>query len=456
MQSNVLSEVVLRVAASLVLVAAGVAGGTTAQAAPAILYTDLDSAPAGAFVTVFGKELAGMAVAGAELVSQSDAKVVLRWQGTPATVGGIPVPVSTRAGRVREATPSTLQNIINTLQSGDVVYLRGGNYSSRYGRDLTWGNRTLTLGSYATNTAFIGYPGEVVNLASARLGDNAGMAHNVTFANLNMSGDDCIFGEHYWENVESGARNVRVVNIDCRGTYGGANTMTGLVALGGDGWRVLGNRFSNNAPSPINNNHAVYIQVGADDVEVAYNEFRNMRLGHVIQLHTDGPAREYTDIRIHSNRIVGNNPNDMRGIVVSGCTNTSTVRIYNNVLMNVGQDFSGIAVYCGQVEVLHNTLANIAAPPLLMQWGSGFTVTARNNVFIGRPNSISSGTLIQSNNLTSGTVDASGRLINPQSAPNVGVSTDFDAQPRGTTVTIGAFESAAVPAPSPPLSLSVR
>jgi hypothetical protein len=434
----------------------GLAGGVMAHAAPTVLYTDLDSAPAGAFVTVFGQGFAGAAVTGAAVVSQSDSAVVLRWQGTPVTIGDVPVPVVTRAGRVREATPSTLQSVINTLQSGDVVYLRGGNYSGRYGRDLTWGNRTLTLGSYASNTAFIGYPGEVATLPSARLGDNAGMAHGVTFASLNMSGDDCIFGEHYWENVESGARNVRVVNIDCRGTYGSANTMTGLVALGGDGWRILGNRFSNNAPSPINNNHAVYIQVGADDVEVAYNDFRNMRLGHVIQLHTDGPAREYSGIRIHSNRIIGNNPNDMRGIVVSGCTNTSTVRIYNNVLLNVGQDFSGIAVYCGQVEVLHNTLANIAAPPLLMQWGSGFTVTARNNVFIGRANSISSGTLIQSNNITSGTVDSDGRMINTQTAPNVGVYDDIEGQPRGSTVTIGAFESASLPRPNSPATLSVQ
>src|SRR5262245_25158888 len=87
-----------------------------AHAAPAIFYTDLPSAPAGAFVTVFGKRFTGATVAGAEVVSQTDTKVVLKWQGTDATIGGIAVPVTTRTGRIREATTSTLSSVCSSVQ----------------------------------------------------------------------------------------------------------------------------------------------------------------------------------------------------------------------------------------------------------------------------------------------------------------------------------------------------
>jgi len=266
------------------------------------------------------------------------------------------------------------------------------------------------------------------------LGDGSKLGDGVVLANLSMSGADCVFGASWWEAEESGAKNVRVVNVDCKGTYGSGNTMTGLIALGGDGWKVLGNRFSNNAPSPINNNHGVYINVGADDVEVAWNRFINMKMGHVIQAHTDGTLRKYERLSIHDNELVGTNPQDMRGINISGCTSDSSADITNNVLMNLGQDFSGINVYCGQVTIRHNTLANIAAPPIFSRGG---VVKASNNITLGRANS---GPITGTNNITSGTVDSAGHMVNAPKAPNVGINVDHAGVARGATVTVGAYE----------------
>jgi len=260
------------------------------------------------------------------------------------------------------------------------------------------------------------------------------LSNGLVVANVKMAGTYCVNGGSWWEAEESGAKNVRVVNIDCHGNYGSANTMTGLVGFGGDGWKVLGNRFTNNAPAPINNNHAVYATVGADDAEVAWNLFSNMKMGHVIQQHTDGPLRQYDRLSIHDNELVGANSGDIRGINISGCTASSTSDIYNNVLLNLGQDFSGINTYCGQVKVRHNTLAKIAAPPLLVQGG---TVMAQNNVFIGRANV---GSFTGSNNVTSGTVDSTGRMVGAPKAPNVGVNVDHAGVPRGATVSVGAYE----------------
>ncbi len=436
-----------RVRGASALVALFAAG--LAQAAPAILYTDLAAAPAGAFVTVFGKRLAGAAVVGADVISQTDSQVVLKWKGTSATIGGIAVPVTTTAGRVLEATPSNFGSLVSGVKSGDIIYLHGGTYSSQYGT-TTWGSQNLILGSWASNTAYIGYPGEVAKINNARTDDGAGLAHNVTFANLSMSASQCIHGGSWWETEESGSTGVRVVNVTCAGNYGSANTMTGLIDLGGDNWKVLGSTFSNNAPSPINNNHAVYINVGADNIEVAWNKFANMKMGHVIQQHTDGVLRQYDNISIHDNELRGTSAQDIRGINISGCTSTSTSDIYNNVLINLGQDFSGITIYCGQVKIRHNTLYNIAAPTLNIQGG---TVVAQNNILIGRA---ASGSFTQSNNVTSGTVDSTGRMTSAPTAPNVGTSSDHDGLGRGSTVSVGAFEGNAMPLPNAPTNVSVQ
>jgi hypothetical protein len=433
--------------AALALFSAGVA-----HAAPAILYTDLASAPTGAYVTVFGRGLSGATVSGADVFSQTDTQVVLKWKGTAATIGGISVPVTTSSGRVLEATPSTLGSLVKGVKSGDVIYLRGGTYSGQYGT-TTWGNQRLILGSWASGSAYVGYPGEVAKIADARTDDGAGLANNVTFANLSMSASQCIHGGSWWESEESGSTGVRVVNVTCAGNYGSANTMTGLIDMGGDNWKVLGNTFSNNAPAPINNNHAVYVNVGADNIEIAWNKFANMKMGHVIQQHTDGQLRQYDNISIHDNELRGTSAQDIRGINISGCTASSTADIYNNVLINLGQSFSGIMIYCGTVKVRHNTLANIAAAPLNVQGG---TVTAQNNIFIGQAITKAGGTLTQGTNITSGTVDSTGRMTNAPTAPNVGINVDHVGAGRGATVSVGAFEGNAAPRPNAPSNVMVQ
>ena len=423
----------------------------TSFAAPAILYTDLASAPTGAFVTVFGQRMQGATVSGADVVSQTDTLVVLKWKGTPATIGGIAVPVTSATGRVLEATTSNFTTQCNSLKSGDVLYVHAGTYSQRCGV-TTWGPEQITLGSGFSNTAIVGYPGEAApQFGSVRLDDGGGQATRVTIANLKLKGTQCVRDGSWWESDESGPVGGRFVNNDCFGDYGSVNTMTGLINIGGDGVKVLGNRFSNNAPAPINNNHAVYINVGADDVEVAWNKFSNMKMGHVIQQHTDGPLRKYERISIHDNELRGVSAQDIRGINISGCTSDSTSDIYNNVLINLGQEFSGINTYCGMVKIRQNTLSDIAAPPINAQGGS---VTAQNNILLGRA---SSGSFTSSNNVTSGTLDALNRLTNPVMAPNVGINTDHSGVARGSSTAVGAYEAGAgAVQPNPPTGLTAQ
>lgn len=402
-----------------------------------ILYTDLASAPVNAWVTVYGKRFIGAPVSGAAVFSQSDTEIVLVWSGNPVTIDGASVPVTTRPGAVKTATPATLAATCNGAAAGDVVYLRAGAYTQRCG-PTDWGAQQFNLSGAFDNVSFIGYPGETASIGTIRLDYMGEMADGGTYANLSVAGAQCVNGGSYWEADESGAVNVRVVDLDCHGNYGSANTQTGLVTPGGDNWAVLGSRFTNNAPSAINNNHGVYVNVGADNVEVAWNHFTAMKMGHVIQQHTDGTLRQYDNLRVHDNFLIMANSADTRGINISGCTPGSTAEIYNNVLLNLGQNFSGVTTWCGTNNIFHNTMRGISGPTINV---AGGTVVARNNFLIGGG---TSGGLTQSNNVTSGSIDNNGYFVGAvPTAPNVGINLDHDAKPRGSVVSIGAYEAAA-------------
>jgi hypothetical protein len=168
--------------------------------------------------------------------------------------------------------------------------------------------------------------------------------------------------------------------------------MTGLVSVEGDHWRVLGNEFKDTGGVPsINNNHAVYVNTGADNAEIGWNYFHDLHMGHVIQVHTDtAPSGKhlFANIRIHDNVLTAADPSYMRGINAGNMQSGSSGEIYNNVLSNVGQNFSGIAVYNGNWKIYNNTLYNVKATTasssgmimITNQAGGGPTVEIVNNI----------------------------------------------------------------------------
>lgn len=459
------------------------------MAAPAIFYTDLAKGPktggensGGAYVTLFGTgfgssqgqvTVGGGAVQGykqwtnnkivVQLGAASATGDIIVQTSAGETSNGLPFTVQT--GRVQFATPSNFGSVIKAVQPGDVVYLHGGSYSSRYGT-TTWGDRAVVLGSWASNVAYVGYPGEVANIGNVNFTDGTGMANNVTLANLTIrGGSDCIYGGHFWQNEESGATGARIVNIECSGNYGSANTMTGLIAFGGDGWKVLGNHLTNDAPSAINNNHGIYIQVGADDVEIAWNKIDNMRMGHVIQFHNDGTPFLFERALVHDNEIVGRSQNDIRGINVGNVAASSTFTFYNNLLINLGQNFSAVAVTAGNVTVEGNTVAqcNVSGGAIQVSWGSEGKITARNNIVTGCPafgatNGASMSQISSSGTQTSATFDSAWRPTSPQTGVAPTQLTDHAGQRRSSPATMGAYQVGGTPVtvPNPPVNVAAQ
>ncbi|XXY17063.1 choice-of-anchor Q domain-containing protein [Sorangium sp. So ce216] len=194
------------------------AGGAapTPLTAPRVLFTDLESGPAGAYVTLYGVRLVedgeepevtldGVPVApmhardGAsndDVARALDVIVVRVGPDVPlgsADIvvhrGGVasePVPFTVRAGTIRyvdadggddlspdcaEAAPcASLDRLERVIAPGDVAYVRKGDYRGTFACDVNWDDQTITcalpltdLASPGTATrpiAVVGYPGE--------------------------------------------------------------------------------------------------------------------------------------------------------------------------------------------------------------------------------------------------------------------------------------------------------
>lgn len=285
------------------------------------------------------------------------------------------------------AAPCSPSQIFVDSMPGDLNVLRGGNYTANYGGN--WGNRNFALGAAQSGIAIVGMPGEVAKLIRPIQNEHGNIelanggsqscpdvvandpkgqcpapsaAHNVTIAGLYfIGGAEAIGGGGYWDSQESGARGAVIVGNDITADYIG-NTMTGQVSIQGDDCKIIGNRFHDfGTTPPINNNHALYIQTGADRCEVAFNRFENLRLGHVIQFHNDGTKRQVDNAYVHHNLIKGTDPLNMRGINFGDIGANSTAKVEYNIIDTAGQNFSAVAVYCGLIELTGNKFSNIAA-----------------------------------------------------------------------------------------------
>jgi hypothetical protein len=365
-----------------------------AQATPPVVqplgyYTDLGSAPVGAFVTAYGTGFGSsgtVALGGTtqQVVSYSNTKVVFTVSGSTGEllVGGRSLgQFRVHSGRVITVTPDTIKTTVASWQAGDVYYLRAGTYSGVIKSD-GWNflSNFDLLNSPATSTqpiALVAYPGESVTIlnTSARpnfhFANSGGgqKANHITVAGFNLvATGTCVdsgAGGSFDQNV--GAEGLRIVGNTCTITDATSNTMTGMMNFAGNDTVVLGNAFDDPVSRTIyNNNHAIYVALGPKNVEVGYNTFRNLRMGHVIQVHHDGVAHTYENIRIHDNLLESDDSAAMRGITVSNVSSTSTVSITRNTLRNVGQDFSGVAIYGGIVTVNDNLFYSVRAPDIML------------------------------------------------------------------------------------------
>lgn len=301
-------------------------------------------------------------------------------------------PFVSATNRLRDSVPAG-------NKPGAIVYFRGGTYVHELIYN-GWGNCQLNVstnynGTLGAQTAFLGYPGETATLSGLgscvyfRDGTEQ-VADFITIANFTMVGQGNVLGgggqtgAGIQENL-SGSESSRVVNCDARATYT-YNTQTGLMSMQNNGARFLGNLLRDSGLASFENqNHGIYCQLGASDVDIAFNTFQNLNMGATVQIHTDN-FPQFNNVRVHRNTWIGNDTYNMRGIVVGDCHPATTVDVYDNVFYKTGETAGGYGpmhVVRGFTRFHHNTILTPkpGCPPVLINNANGTpTIDIRNNI----------------------------------------------------------------------------
>ncbi|MDH5527859.1 MAG: hypothetical protein OEY97_11190 [Nitrospirota bacterium] len=393
---------------TLGLILLGVATAPTALAAPVLFYSDLDSAPLGAYVTVWGKGfgtapgtvLVGSGSTGAgDIISWSADRVEFR---LPANAGnGVtlmdssgatsnPLAFTARAqGRIFFVSAADGDNAADGLAAtnqggghgpwanllpmlanvapGDVVYVRDGNYPQV--DNSTWGTnlliRDVNSGKAGLPIALVGYPGElpVVGAAGSAAPRRSiyftGGVSDWTVAKLRLNANSTAMG---FDNGGTQRQRIRVVGntaSDVPSRYGTFEFSACAEC------RFLGNHiYSSGQPGNKLAHLFYYGGFGAGrDVEIAWNLLHDEYGGRALQVYGHTDADRMSGLSIHDN-VTFNTPYDCILVGESDAAFKgwiSDAAVYNNVAYNCGN--AGIRIHNPGVvaRVLHNTLYNSAA-----------------------------------------------------------------------------------------------
>lgn len=380
---------------------------------PVTFYTDLASAPPGAFVTVWGKRfgdtqgastitLAGAAV---DVVSWSDTKIELHLpQGakagdlvvTNAHGASPPLPLGVHQGKLyfvaangsdsysgTKADPAggdgpfqSLSKGRDALMPGDVLYLRTNTFTQEDNFRAVLSLYNLPLASAGAPIAIVSYPGETVTLGDGTLqrgislyhGDNMPDFGFLTIAKLHFK-PSCDGIELIYAN------DGRFVGNEISGAHDACSN--GVVETQGTSrWKVLGNHLHDNGNTKLE--HGVYLggYGTQSDWEIAWNRIEAQKGGRAIQLFGHTPQDHIQNVSIHDNEIFDI---DRDGIVL-GATDADVlyldqIDIYDNLFVRAGRCV-GHGVRVGNdtaknIKVLQNTFVDDGSGAVSCDQSSG-------------------------------------------------------------------------------------
>lgn len=190
-------------------------------------------------------------------------------------------------------------------------------------------------------------------------------------------------------NLQAHSDHWRVVNNELFNWAAPATAKSAAISGNGAHVEILGNRIHDIGGGT--ENHGMYFDTGAADVEVAYNEIVNVAQGNLIQTFDNLGTEELNNLNIHHNLL---HDGGRYGLNISG--GTHSLNAWNNVIYNTafaGVRFSVKSTPSSRFVVVHNTLYNtntqLAAAdthaPILNDWNlnSGAAVIANNIIHAG-------------------------------------------------------------------------
>ena len=381
---------------------------------PRLFFTDLESGPntggqddLGCFVAIYGegfgasrgnstvtiggREVAKYVIWGEDNAARKlDAMVVQL--GPNVASGNIvvtvnsrasnPLPFTVRSGNIYFVIPDaanasdsnlgtfvqpfrTLYRPRQVIQAGDIVYIKGGEFSAADPDHPGWDAILLLTpdtdpnGTADQPIAYIGYPGDRPVLGAPPPMRRGIYLEETTayyiFANLEFS--------QYAGNLNLSGNGHRAI-----GDYFHDVTVVDGAPIGVAGnsahYKIFGNLLSNNGdPGTWDNGVGFYLQgFGTNqDVDFGWNQIQDEGGRRSIQLfgHIAGDRME--DIRIHDNLISGSLP--LRNHILLGGSDggtevLGTIYVYNNII--VGADGQGLRINDpqGTVIIQNNVLYN--------------------------------------------------------------------------------------------------
>jgi hypothetical protein len=377
--------------------------GVCARAAPVLFFSDLESAPVNAFVTVYGANLG--ATPGTLLVGNTPAKI-LTWTDTAVEVQLAPgsgrditgknaasersnsLPFTTRAGNIyfvsqssgdddndgKAATPQgdsgpwrSFEPIKKNITPGDIVYVRSGRYSDILDKSY----KTVLLlrgknsGAPGKPIALAAYPGE-----APVIGDNGpqGTSRGIvllqgvtdwTFAKLRITAKGS--GIRFGDSKDQAFQRIRIVGNELFDTPSSYGTLSLSHC---DGCQVLGNHIHHSGEAGNKLAHLIYYEGNGrgSNLEIGWNLLHDEHGGRCIQIYGHRDDDFLTGVSIHDN-VAYNCPYD--GILVgrSDAKKKDWIQdaiIFNNVVYNSGYkgDSAGIRIDNEAVSarLYHNTL----------------------------------------------------------------------------------------------------
>ncbi len=459
-------------------------------------------------VTIGGQEVVRYVVWGEDNALARGMDMIVVQVGNTITTGNIvvtvnaqlsnPLTFTVRSGNIyfvmpsapnaNDSNPGTFAQPWRTIyrpraimQAGDIVYIKGGTFSTldpeRPGWDaiLTLDEELAANGTADRPIAYLGYPGDspiLGNLAARRgilLFTSGAPRDYYVLANLRLSLSSAPVGLV--------GRGHRLVGNDF---YDGAHDPSGVIGVGGDAaqLKIFGNLLRNNGDVDNKFRHGLYLQgFGSNrDIEFGWNHIQDQRGGRAIQLfgHADGDFMD--NVRIHDNLLMSSELNNVTIGGTDGSTEViGTVYFYNNIVVGGGEPGVRVNDPQGTVYIQNSTFYSNTTSQVYLQRAGAGRVTLQNNIvdagagpvyYTFEPGGATSASFSASRNLVynagacpawdTGCINADPKFVNiasrdfrlqPQSPAidagiNTGLNRDYAGiiRPQGLAYDIGAHE----------------
>jgi len=263
------------------------------------------------------------------------------------------------------------KGLITHVRPGDMIIMRGKQIWNDKGYD-----RRFIRFRHITGTAPVAdkrsgpiviksYPGETATISA--LAGSYGVIHGVSdsfpedsnwivLSDLKIIGGDRSVKDAP-VNLQASSNHWRIINneICCWAAEDGSKgpeARSAAISGNGKNVKILGNYIHDIGGGKLN--HGIYLDTGATDIEIAFNQISNITGGNLIQTFDNLGTKNLQDIKIHHNWMENGN---RFGLNISN--GTSSIHIWNNLIQNTR--YAGIRLSSEQLKqatIDYNTIVS--------------------------------------------------------------------------------------------------